>query len=146
MGTPWDTIYDHFCVLCQPPNPQYWIFWSKWRLQIPGGISSFFSSNFPSNAVRIMSGDPFVDPSYDHIHKSIHSSFLPSSLPPKMYVFMNMVITQVKNGSPDMIPTAFEGKFNEKKMRYLPGFVDLICFKIFNIGDLGGWHKTQKWS
>ena len=23
-----------------------------------------------------------------------------------------------------------------KKMRYLPGFVDLICFKIFNIGNL----------
>ena len=28
------------------------------RSPIPGGISSFFSSNFPSNAVRIMSGDP----------------------------------------------------------------------------------------
>ena len=26
----------------------------------PGGISSFFLSNFPSNAVRIMSGDPFL--------------------------------------------------------------------------------------
>ena len=26
----------------------------------PGGISSFFSTNFPSNAVRIMSGDPFL--------------------------------------------------------------------------------------
>ena len=50
---------------------------------------------------------------------------------------MNMVITRVKNGSPDMIPTAFEGKFDEKKyMKYLPGCVDLICVKIFNIGDL----------
>ena len=29
-------------------------------LQIPGGISSFFSSNFRSNGVRIMSGDQFV--------------------------------------------------------------------------------------
>jgi len=29
-------------------------------LWTPGGISSFFSSNFPSNAVRIMSGDPFL--------------------------------------------------------------------------------------
>ena len=26
-----------------------------------------------------------------------------------------MVITLVKNGSPDMIPTPFEGKFDEKK-------------------------------
>ena len=60
MGTPWDPSYDHFCVLCQPSNSQYWIFWSKWGLQIPGGISSFFSSNFPSNAVRIMSGDPLL--------------------------------------------------------------------------------------
>ena len=33
----------------------------------------------------------------------------------KMYVFMNMVITRVKNRSPDMILTAFDGKFHEKK-------------------------------
>ena len=31
-------------------------------LHAPGGISSFFSSNFPSNGVRIMSGDPFLTP------------------------------------------------------------------------------------
>ena len=31
-------------------------------LQAPGGISFFFSSNFPSNAVRIMSGDAFLIP------------------------------------------------------------------------------------
>ena len=36
-----------------------------------------------------------------------------------------MVITGVKNGSPDMILTAFDGKFDEKKMRYLLGPVDL---------------------
>ena len=29
-------------------------------LQALGGISSFFSLNFPSNAVRIMYGDPFL--------------------------------------------------------------------------------------
>ena len=52
-----------------------------------------------------------------------------------MVTFRKMVITRVKNKSPDMIPTAFEGKFDEKKMRYLPGFVDLICFKFFNIGN-----------
>ena len=48
-----------------------------------------------------------------------------------------MVITQDKNWSPDMILTAFEGKFDEKtNMKYLPGFVDLICFKIFSIRNL----------
>ena len=31
-----------------------------------------------------------------------------------------------------------------KKMRYLPGFLDLICFKIFNIGDLGVDKKHKK--
>ena len=29
-------------------------------LQIPGGITSFFSSSFPSKAVRIMSGNLFL--------------------------------------------------------------------------------------
>ena len=33
----------------------------------------------------------------------------------KMYVFMNMVITRVKHASPDMILTAFDEKFHEKK-------------------------------
>ena len=33
----------------------------------------------------------------------------------KMYVFMNMLRTNVKNVSPDMILTAFDGKFQEKK-------------------------------
>ena len=33
----------------------------------------------------------------------------------KMYTFINMVITGVKNGSPDMIPVAFDRKFHEKK-------------------------------
>ena len=33
----------------------------------------------------------------------------------KIYVFINMAITRVKNGSPDMILTAFDGKFHEKK-------------------------------
>ena len=44
----------------------------------------------------------------------------------KMYAFINMVITGVENWSPDMIPVAFERKFNENVMRYLPGFIDLI--------------------
>ena len=33
----------------------------------------------------------------------------------KIFVFMNMAITRVKNGSPDMILTAFDWKFHEKK-------------------------------
>ena len=31
----------------------------------------------------------------------------------KMYAFINMVITPVENGSPDMIPVAFDRKFDE---------------------------------
>ena len=33
----------------------------------------------------------------------------------EMCVFINMVITRVKNGSPDMILTPFDRKFHEKK-------------------------------
>ena len=47
-----------------------------------------------------------------------------------------MVITRVKNGSPDMISRHSKGNLMRKKMRYFPGFVDLMCFKIFNIGNL----------
>ena len=38
-----------------------------------------------------------------------------------MVTFINMVIARVKNGSPDMIPTAFEGKLDEKKDEIPPG-------------------------
>ena len=48
---------------------------------------------------------------------------------------MNMVITRVKNASPDMILTAFGGKFDEKKDEILPGVVDLTYIKLFNIGS-----------
>ena len=47
-----------------------------------------------------------------------------------------MIINGVENWSPDMIMVAFDGKFDEKNMRYLPGFVDLIYFKLFNIREL----------
>ena len=33
----------------------------------------------------------------------------------KMVTCIKMVITRVKNGSPDMIPVAFDRKFGEKK-------------------------------
>ena len=42
-----------------------------------------------------------------------------------MVTFMNMVIIGVENWSPEMIPVAFDRKFDEKK-KYLPGFIDLI--------------------
>ena len=38
-----------------------------------------------------------------------------------MFIFINMVISRVKNGSPDMILTAFEGKFDENKNEIPPG-------------------------
>ena len=41
-----------------------------------------------------------------------------------MVTFMNMVIIGVENWFPDMIPVAFEGKFDEKKDEMPPG----ICF------------------
>ena len=39
----------------------------------------------------------------------------------KMVTFIKMVITGVENWSPDMIPVAFEGKFDEKKDEIPPG-------------------------
>ena len=39
----------------------------------------------------------------------------------EIVTFINMVITGVKNGSPDMILTAFDGKFHEKKDEIPPG-------------------------
>ena len=56
-GIPFMSIFV-FYVNPQVPNIEKKI--SIRGLQIPGGIPSFFSSNFPSNAVRIMSGDPFL--------------------------------------------------------------------------------------
>ena len=38
-----------------------------------------------------------------------------------MVTFIKMVITRVKNRSPDMTPTAFDGKFDEKKDEIPPG-------------------------
>ena len=39
----------------------------------------------------------------------------------KMVIFINMVITRVKNGSSDMSLTAFDRKFHEKKDDIPPG-------------------------
>ena len=48
-----------------------------------------------------------------------------------------MVITQVRNKSPDIFLTPFDRKFDEKKDEIPPGICRPICFKIFNIGNLG---------
>ena len=47
-----------FYVSAQIPNIEYFEVYGG--LHAPGGISSFVSLSFPSNAVRIMSGDPFL--------------------------------------------------------------------------------------
>ena len=56
-GTRVMTIFV-FYVSAQIPNIEYFEVYDG--LQAPGGISSFFSCNFTSNAVRIMSGDAFL--------------------------------------------------------------------------------------
>ena len=56
-GTRVMTIFV-FYVSAQISDIEYFDVYGS--LQAPGGISSFFSSNFPSNGARIMSGDPFL--------------------------------------------------------------------------------------
>ena len=51
------TIFGSY-VSAQISNIEYFDVYGG--LQAPGGISSFFSRNFFSNGVIIMSGDPFV--------------------------------------------------------------------------------------
>ena len=48
----------------------------------------------------------------------------------KMVTFIKMVITGVENWSPDMIPVAFEGKFDEKFDEIPPGIYrpDIVYF------------------
>ena len=68
-----------FYVSAQIPNIEYFEVYRG--LQAPGGISSFFSVNFPSNAVRIMSGDLTAP-------LNLRTSFLRSSLPPFLPSFL----------------------------------------------------------
>ena len=49
-----------FRFYVSPPIPNIEKFEVYGGLWTPGGISSFFSFNFPSNGVRIMSGDLFL--------------------------------------------------------------------------------------
>ena len=63
-----------------------------------------------------------------------------------MITFIKMVITGVENGSSDMIPVAFERKFDENFDEIPPVFIDLICLKFFKIGEVTADTKIQKWS
>ena len=70
-----------------------------------------------------------------------------------MSTFINMVITWVKNGSPDVIPTPFDRKFNEKKDEIPPGaHRPPYTTNKFNIRNLSadikhknGHNSGQKW-
>ena len=52
----------------------------------------------------------------------------------KMYVFINMVITRVKNRSPDMILVAFDRKFDESLNEIPAGIYRPHILDFFNIG------------
>ena len=54
----------------------------------------------------------------------------------KMITFMNMVITGVKNWFPDMIPVAFERKFDENLDEIPPGIYRPHIVEIF---QYWGW-------
>ena len=57
-GMPWDRVMTTFGSYVDPHFPYREYFAVYGGLQALGGISFFFSLNFPSNAIRIMSGDP----------------------------------------------------------------------------------------
>ena len=77
-----------FYVSAQIPSIEYFEVYGG--LQAPGGISSSFSWNFPSNAVKSMSGGPIFGPSYDHIYKNVHLGQIltfGNALGPKIWQF-----------------------------------------------------------
>ena len=55
-----------------------------------------------------------------------------------MVTFMNMVITGVENWSPDMIPVAFERKFDGKFDEIPPGIYRPHIFEIIQYWGVGG--------
>ena len=54
----------------------------------------------------------------------------------KMFTIMKMVITMVENWSPDMIPVAFDRKFDELLNEIPPGIYRLHVVEIF---QYWGW-------
>ena len=63
-----------------------------------------------------------------------------------MVTFIKMVITRVKNKSPDMILTAFDGKFDEKKDEIPPWAIDLHIPSYTQYYKSEGHYKSQEWS
>ena len=55
-----------------------------------------------------------------------------------MVTFMKMVITRIENWSPDMIPLAFEGTFDEKKDEIPPGIYGPLIFEIYQYWVVDG--------
>ena len=56
----------------------------------------------------------------------------------KIYVFINMVITRVKTRSPDIIPVAFEGKFDENLNEIPPGIYRAHIVESFQYWGVDG--------
>ena len=55
-----------------------------------------------------------------------------------MVTFMKMVITRVENGSPEMIPVAFEKKFNERLNEIPSGIYRLHMLQIIQYWGVDG--------
>ena len=62
----------------------------------------------------------------------------------KIVTFINIVITGVKNGSPGMIPVAFERKFDEKKDEIPPSIYRPHIADFFSILGMAGLTKKHK--
>ena len=71
-GPIFDPSYDHFWVLCQSPNCQYWEFSSIWGSMDPGRYPIVFLMKFPVEWHRNYVWGPIFDPSYDHFTKCKH--------------------------------------------------------------------------
>ena len=55
-----------------------------------------------------------------------------------MITFIKMAITGIENWSPDMIPVAFERKFDEKKDEIPPGIYRTHIFEIYEYWGVDG--------
>ena len=62
----------------------------------------------------------------------------------KMITFIKMVITGVENWSPDMIPVAFERKFDEILNEIPPGIYRPHIVEIYQYRGVDGQHKNTK--
>ena len=70
------------------------------------------------------------------VRPPVRPSDRPTGRISKIVTFMNMVITGVENGSPDMIPVAFERKFDELLNEIPPG---IYRHHIIDFFQYWGW-------